>query len=603
MKLLFTVFYDPKDLGVRYLKSYLTRLKHDVRIVALKNLSDVSEKRYVPDDTFLGMTTTVRSGYAAHWSFYPITDRELELLTEEIKAYDPDIVGFGTRSRNFKHLPRIVPALKAGSNRAFFVAGGAGPTLEPEVPLRLGVDAVLRGEGEYALEELLTALQNGEDWHHIRNISYLDEKGQLVRNPMRPPQRNLDVFPFPSNDLENDILIDNDKRVPILRKNDYDSISFGSNYRYFILGSRGCIADCSYCGGRYFREEYAKDGIFVPRVRQRSMKNILDELIAAKKKYNMKMVQFWDEYFIWPANQMIDFFIAYKKKIGVPFFAYLSPDQLDQHPVLLQTVIDAGLDTFMFGLQSGDSDFCRSIYNRINHNNAIINVAYKIYAHDIPVQFLLICGNPLQNEKNQQIGWDFLAKLPPFDPSFKKRVWISCFKLYKSDFESRLFKNFQQLKTLPSNKEFYYEAMINSLRLILDDEAFNDVLTNTAYHDKPSELGQLYLDTLRTKHEAYMLPEVARLAQREVYFWGSGRAYQQKKHFFAHTKPVCILNDYTWEMQKEVDGLQVIDPSTTELDIEKPIVIFCRHEYVHMIYKKAKYMYKFKDIVVAANIE
>lgn len=603
MKVIFTVFYDPKDLGVRYLKSYLTLKGHNVYIIALKDLSDVSEKKYIPDDAFISMTTTVRFGYAGQWNFRPITDRELELLTEEIQAYDPDVIGFGTRSLNLKHLPRIIPALKAGSDKAFLVAGGAGPTLEPDIPLRLGVNAVIRGEGEYALEELLTALQTGEDWHTIKNISYLDETERIVRNAMRTPQQNLDLFPFPSNDLENDILIDNDRRMPLLRTNDYDSISFGSNYRYLILGSRGCIADCSYCGGRYFREEYARDGILVPRVRQRSLKNILDELLAAKKKYNMRMVQFWDEFFIWPTDQLIEFFHDYKKKIDLPFWAYLSPVQLDRSPALLDAVVDAGLGAFMVGLQSGDANFCKSIYNRINDNDIITNVTKKMYDRYIPVQFLLICGNPLQNKTNLQNGMDFFAKMPPFDPSFKKLLWISCFKLYKPSYASRLFRDFPQLSALPSNRDFYYESMLNSLRLVLDDDQFEETIHDFRYRDNPSNLGKLYIDTLRTRHMAYVLPEAERLAGKDVYFWGSGRAYQQKKHLFSQTKPICILNDYTWEAQKNIDGITIVNPSKAKLDTEKPLVIFCRHEFANMIYRKAHNLYHFKDIIIAANIE
>ena len=80
MKLLFTVFYDPKDLGVRYLKSYLTLKGHDVHIVALKELSDLPQSSFTPNETFLETCTTVRAGYATSYNFCPITDQELDIL-------------------------------------------------------------------------------------------------------------------------------------------------------------------------------------------------------------------------------------------------------------------------------------------------------------------------------------------------------------------------------------------------------------------------------------------------------------------------------------------------------------------------------------------
>ncbi len=603
MKLLFTVFYDPKDLGVRYLKSYLTLKGHDVHIVALKELSDLPQSSFTPNETFLETCTTVRAGYATSYNFCPITDQELELLTEEIKTYSPDIVGFGTRSINFHHLPRIIPALKKGAKNAFLVAGGAGPTIDPQLPLNLGVDAVIRGEGEYAFHELITALETGNDWHTIKNISYLNEQGMLVRNAMRPPQKNLDVFPFPSNDLENDIVIDNNTKYPLFNKNDLNTTTYGSNYRYFILGSRGCIAQCSYCGGRYFCEEYKKDGIVVPRVRQRSLHNIMDELVSAKNKCNMKMVQFWDEFFIWPIPKLIDFFSDYKKKINLPFWAYLSADQLAHSPELLEVVCDAGLGTFMGGIQTGDENFCKKIYNRINHNENFLKVAFEMAKRYIPVHLLMIAGNPLQDEASHRKNWEFLAKLPAFDPSFKQYTWMSYSKLNKPFYNTVLYKKFPNLIDNVSTQSFYYEAMISNLRLILGDIEFEQIISDEQYKINPILLGKLYLDTLIKRHTDYLEPEIERLAGHEVYFWGSGTAYQKKKHLFVNTKPVCVLNDFTWEAPTTIDGLSVVDPEKAELDVDKPLVIFARHEYVHAIHRKAKNTYGFKDIVVAANIE
>ena len=147
MKILFTVFYDPKDLGIRYLTTYLRNIGHSVRIVALKTLTDLPSGTTNISEKNIQNCVVIRNGQVLHYTFNPITDKELELLTEEVRSFAPDIIGFGTRSKNFVHLPRIIPALRAGMPSAFMIAGGAGPTLEPNIPLELGVDAVVRGEG------------------------------------------------------------------------------------------------------------------------------------------------------------------------------------------------------------------------------------------------------------------------------------------------------------------------------------------------------------------------------------------------------------------------------------------------------------------------
>lgn len=350
---------------------------------------------------------------------------------------------------------------------------------------------------------------------------------------MRPPQKNLDVFPFPSNDLENDIVIDNNTKYPLFNKNDLNTTTYGSNYRYFILGSRGCIAQCSYCGGRYFCEEYKKDGIVVPRVRQRSLHNIMDELVSAKNKCNMKMVQFWDEFFIWPIPKLIDFFSDYKKKINLPFWAYLSADQLAHSPELLEVVCDAGLGTFMGGIQTGDENFCKKIYNRINHNENFLKVAFEMAKRYIPVHLLMIAGNPLQDEASHRKNWEFLAKLPAFDPSFKQYTWMSYSKLNKPFYNTVLYKKFPNLIDNVSTQSFYYEAMISNLRLILGDIEFEQIISDEQYKINPILLGKLYLDTLIKRHTDYLEPEIERLAGHEVYFWESAWKSAMTASFWA----------------------------------------------------------------------
>lgn len=602
MKLLFTVFYDPKDLGVRYLTSYLKNLGHDIRIIALKGLESLSQKTLVPTVEDINTCMLVRNAYYTSSIFRPITDKEIQLLSDEISAYCPDIIGFGTRSRNFVHLPRIIPALRKGNPSAFLVCGGAGPTLEPEIPLQLGVDAVIRGEGEYALSDLINALEIGADWKSIKNISYKDASGNIVRNPMREPQRNLDAFPFPSVDHSIELLIDNNTVI----KNaglKLDAVSLGSDYRYIVLGSRGCMGDCSYCGGRYLKDEYKKDGINIPRVRQRSLENILAELIHAKEKTNMKFVQFADEYFVWPTEKLIEFFISYKEKINLPFLAYLSAEQLEKSENLFSVVCDAGPSILSIGFQTADEDFCKKVYNRHNNNEAIRHVIHKIYKKGIPIELLMILGNPLQDNKSLERNWEFLSSLPSFDPSFKNYIWIQFAKLIKPYYPSPLFlKNKIDVKKYPCST-FYYDAMMCNLRLISDNIYFDNIRSNNKYKEYPQLLGKLYYDTINKLHISYLKPEIERLSGHEVYFWGSGTAYQKKKYLLANTKPICVLNDFTWEASTTIDGLPVVNPENAELDVDKPLVIFARHEYVHAIHRKAKNMYGFKDIVVAANIE
>ncbi len=603
MNIVLSVFYDPKDLGIRYLTTWLRDKGHNVKIVALKTQSDVLPVPIATTKEKVDKCNLIRDGQISEFIQNDITPEELRLFTEEIAKAKPDVIGFGTRSKNFKYLDRIIPAMKKAAPNAFLIAGGAGPTIDPLFPLKAGVDAVNRGEGEYAMEELLEALSSGKEWRGIKNISYLDEDNNLVNNPFRYPEKKLDNFPFPAMRLENDIVIENNAAKPIFDPSDTDVNSFSNNFRYFILGSRGCMGDCSYCGGRFFHSIYKNEGLTVPRVRQRSLKNVLAELKEAKKKFPMRVVQFWDEFFVWPIDELTEFFTEYKRDINLPFWIYLSPDQLYNSPDLLNAVMEAGLATFSVGLQTGDEDFCKRIYNRKNNNKHILSVSRAMLERHIPVQLLMILGNPLQKEESLKKNWEFLRQLP-FDPSFVRRVWVSITKLYAPPYETKLFSGHKEIFSVPiSNRQFYYDSLIALFSHILPESEFNTLIEDKFYKENPWQLGNLLINTYESEHRKYLNTRIKDLGESEVYYWGNGSAYGKRKNLFQSVKPIALFNDLPGNNLKEVDGIPVIYPMKEEIDNEKPLVIFARSQYIHSLYKKAKYELGFKNIITAANID
>src|SRR5439155_27074896 len=58
-------------------------------------------------------------------------------------------------------------------------------------------DFNVRGEGEFAFQELVDAIQRGEGLERIQNLTYRNADGTLVHNSERPKIPNLDVNPIP----------------------------------------------------------------------------------------------------------------------------------------------------------------------------------------------------------------------------------------------------------------------------------------------------------------------------------------------------------------------------------------------------------------------
>ena len=74
---------------------------------------------------------------------------------------------------------------KAGEVR--IIAGGPHPTGMPRSVLKMGVDYVVRGEGEYVLNRLLQSLINAQEPPEIRGLCYKGQGGEVIDTGLAEP--------------------------------------------------------------------------------------------------------------------------------------------------------------------------------------------------------------------------------------------------------------------------------------------------------------------------------------------------------------------------------------------------------------------------------
>ncbi len=74
---------------------------------------------------------------------------------------------------------------KAGEVR--IIAGGPHPTGMPRSVLKMGVDYVVRGEGEYVLSRLLQSLINAQEPPEIRGLCYKGQGGEVIDTGLAEP--------------------------------------------------------------------------------------------------------------------------------------------------------------------------------------------------------------------------------------------------------------------------------------------------------------------------------------------------------------------------------------------------------------------------------
>jgi len=121
-------------------------------------------------------------------------------IIREVLRGKPDLVGFSVISNNIDWAFAMAQEIKAVSSVPI-VFGGFHATLLPEVVVKHdSVDYTIVGEGEFALLDLVNALQNKRPVSSIKNV-WLKEKGAIISNDLRPPIEDLDSLPFPDHGL------------------------------------------------------------------------------------------------------------------------------------------------------------------------------------------------------------------------------------------------------------------------------------------------------------------------------------------------------------------------------------------------------------------
>src|SRR5437870_1898434 len=129
---------------------------------------------------------------------------------------------------------------------AIAVIGGTHTSFLPDEGLE-HADFVVRGEGEFAFQELVDGIQAGLGFEKIQNLSYLVD-GRAVHNPERPKIPNLDVNPIP----------------------DYHLITgWKPGGVISVATSRGCPFSCTFC---------SVPGMYGHAFRTHSVARVLEEL-------------------------------------------------------------------------------------------------------------------------------------------------------------------------------------------------------------------------------------------------------------------------------------------------------------------------------------
>jgi radical SAM superfamily enzyme YgiQ (UPF0313 family) len=194
-----------------------------------------------------------------------------------LKNYSPDILGLGFPTDALQSAIDTARTAKEINKQIIIIVGGIHPTAMPEQTLKTPYfDYLVHGEGEITFLELVEAIHNKSDLVNVKGIAF-KKNSRIIVTDARPEITNLDDVPYNNRDL-------------LIGIENYPKTALGQ-----IHTSRGCNYSCAYCSSPI---------IWKKKVRFRSVKNVVEEIIYLYSTYQIRDYNFADDNFTLDPERM-----------------------------------------------------------------------------------------------------------------------------------------------------------------------------------------------------------------------------------------------------------------------------------------------------------
>ena len=281
---------------------------------------------------------------------YPTWEKEEYL--QPILDSPAYLYGFQVGYSNYEEIRDLAKLIKQSNPKAKIVFGGPF-VVSMYVELLKNdpdLDAVVLGEGEYTIVELVQRLKEGDpDWILTQGLARLDDEGEVVMNPHRGAIPDMNVMPFAARDGMSEARYDDEGKYMLDVR---------------ITTSRGCTSNCSFCAVNLNSQwQNAKQW------RGRSHIDVVDEIQEVVEKYNVQLFNLQDSSFDDPGTlgqERTRLFCEeiLKRGLEISMKAYFRAHAVKDDPdsiELYKLYKEAGIDVIIVGAEAG-SDYELEIY-------------------------------------------------------------------------------------------------------------------------------------------------------------------------------------------------------------------------------------------------
>ncbi len=345
------------------------------------------------------MAVCLQNGYNVRFVYYQAENNFLnrknkslsfQQIAKKIIDTNPDIAAFSCVTDNYQYQLQCARALKEMMPDIVTIFGGIHPTAVPKRVLQKEeVDCVAIGEAEISFPNFLREASRGDSFilpdKAIEGIVF-KKGGKVIGEFKEGILPDLDNLPYPH-------------KAPFV-----SLMKLTGDYR--IIATRGCPYSCSYCfNSVYHRLRGKKD------VRRRTVTNVINELLLAKKQFSPKYISFWDDSFTTNKKWIREFCSLYKNKINLPFICCINPFYVDKE--ISELLGSAGCIYVSVGVQSTSEELCLNVLNRRSKNDKIAQAIKYLQGAGILVQIDHMLGIPGDTPKKQEENVLFYNKWRP----------------------------------------------------------------------------------------------------------------------------------------------------------------------------------------------
>ena len=315
-----------------------------------------------------------------------------DFIIEEIKKKKPGLVGLSFLSTtSYPYAKILARAIRAADSKVKLAFGGVFASLNANlVKMQCPeVDFVCRGDGEQLLLDLLEHI---EDPSTVASLTWAKD-GKVMNNPNRPPERNLDQWPFPDRES---LKLDFVESMPL------DVPAVLSMERFTTMQtSRGCPWSCVFCDIPIFNEG---------KWRSRSPQHVVEEFKHLQAQ-GYGSVYFVDDHFLLQPRRIEAICKGINDNgINIQWGCEGRVDSVAQH--LFPAMAKAHCRTLMFGLESGS----QKILDRVKKEQTLEEITTAVTnAKKAGIEIVhgfFVVGNPDETVEDMRATFDFAAKLP-----------------------------------------------------------------------------------------------------------------------------------------------------------------------------------------------